>query len=209
MKSTALLTKFLAGFTTCSVLLIASCNNDGNSDANSADTSSMEKKDTGRMVMEEPTSTPKVNHAEAAISGTKSDTTVSGTAKFDADSNGKVDLVLEITVPKMAGKSVAVHLHEHGDCGDNGTMAHGHWNPTNAQHGKWGSGSFHLGDIGNVKLDGKGKGTIKVSTDLWSLGGDANKNVIGRAVIVHSGEDDFTTQPTGNAGSRIGCGVIQ
>lgn len=151
---------------------------------------------------------PMATHAEAALSGTYPDTTVTGLVKFDA-ADGKVKMELEITVPKKANKSVAVHLHEHGDCGDTGKMAHGHWNPTNAQHGKWGEGSFHLGDIGNVKLDSKGKGTIKLETDLWTLGGPASTNIIGRAVIVHGGVDDFKTQPTGNAGTRIGCGVIK
>lgn len=152
---------------------------------------------------------PMASHAEATIANTYPDTAVSGTVKFDTAAGGKVKMVLELTIPSKAGKNVAVHLHEHGDCGDSGKASHGHWNPTNAQHGKWGSASFHLGDIGNVKLDSKGKGTLTMETDLWSLGGSPDKNIIGRAVIVHGGEDDFKTQPTGNAGSRIGCGVIQ
>ena len=88
-------------------------------------------------------------------------------------------------------------------------MAHGHWNPTNANHGKWGSAAFHAGDIGNVKLDGTGKGSLNLETELWSIGGSADKNILGKAIIVHGGVDDYKTQPTGNAGSRIGCGVIQ
>ncbi len=145
--------------------------------------------------------------AMATISGTQPDTTLTGTAEF-MQQNGKVKLVLNITCAKMANKSVAVHLHEMGDCGDMGKMAHGHWNPTNQQHGKWGSASFHSGDIGNVSLDASGKGTLEMETDLWSLGGDEKTNILNRSVIVHNGADDFTTQPTGNSGSRIGCGVI-
>jgi superoxide dismutase, Cu-Zn family len=146
--------------------------------------------------------------AEAAITATKSDTTVTGTATFTED-NGKVKLELNITAPQMANRSVAVHLHEHGDCGDAGKASHGHWNPGNKQHGKWGEGEFHAGDIGNVTLDAQGKGTTTLETDLWSIGGEPTKDILGKAVIVHSGVDDFKTQPTGNAGSRIGCGVIQ
>lgn len=145
--------------------------------------------------------------ATATLSGTVPDTTLNGTAEF-TQQNGKVKLVLNITCTKMANKSVAVHLHEMGDCGDMGKMAHGHWNPTNQQHGKWGSSSFHSGDIGNVSLDVTGKGTLEMETDLWSIGGDDKTNILNRSVIVHGGVDDFTTQPTGNAGSRIGCGVI-
>ncbi|MEO7306227.1 MAG: superoxide dismutase family protein [Ferruginibacter sp.] len=145
--------------------------------------------------------------AMATLSATVPDTALTGTAEFSQQS-GKVKMVLNITCLKLANKSVAVHLHEMGDCGDMGKMAHGHWNPTNQQHGKWGSGSFHSGDIGNVSLDAAGKGTLEMETDLWTLGGDAKTNILNRSFIVHSGVDDFTTQPTGNAGSRIGCGVI-
>ena len=152
---------------------------------------------------------PMVNHAEATLAGTYTDTTVSGTVKFDADSSGKVKMTLEITVPAKAGKSIAVHIHEHGDCSDTAKMAHGHWNPTNAQHGKWGSASFHSGDIGNVKLNAKGKGSLSLATDLWTLGGKPDKNILGRSIIVHGGMDDYKTQPSGNSGTRIGCGIIQ
>ncbi len=152
---------------------------------------------------------PLVQHAEATIANTYPDTAVSGSVKFDATDGGKVKMVLELTVPSKAGKNVAVHIHDHGDCGDSGMASHGHWNPTNAQHGKWGIGSFHLGDIGNVKLDSKGKGSLTMETDLWSLGGTPDKNIIGHAIIVHGGEDDYKSQPAGNAGARIGCGIIQ
>lgn len=146
-------------------------------------------------------------NATAVITGTHADTTVEGSASF-AVANGKVQMILSLTIPKMANKSVAVHLHEHGSCGDMGKDAHGHWNPTNQEHGKWGSAAFHAGDIGNVQLDASGKGSLTMETDLWTLGGDANTDIIGKAFIVHSGVDDYKTQPTGNAGSRIGCGVI-
>ena len=148
------------------------------------------------------------NSAEAILSGTQPDTTVTGTVSFNED-NGKVKMKLDITVPKKANQSVAVHIHEHGSCGDMGKEAHGHWNPTKMNHGKWGSAAFHSGDIGNVSLNAEGKGTLELETDLWSISGtDSTKNILNKAIIVHGGVDDFTTQPTGNAGSRIGCGVI-
>jgi len=149
-----------------------------------------------------------VTHAEAVLTGTKADTAVDGKVSFDADS-GKVKMKLELTVPKMANKTVAVHIHDHPDCGDNGNATHGHWNPTHSPHGKWGVDSFHLGDIGNVKLDAQGKGSLEMSTNLWTLSSDTSSTVLNHAVIVHSGKDDYKTQPTGNAGSRIGCGVIK
>ena len=159
--------------------------------------------------MEDTATVPLTARAEANISGTYPDTTVTGTAKFETTTDGKIKMILDITVAAKANKSVAVHLHEHGDCSDNGKASHGHWNPANAQHGKWGSPAFHAGDIGNVKLDAKGKGSLTLTTDLWTLGGAADKNILGKAIIVHGGVDDYTTQPTGNAGGRIGCGLIQ
>lgn len=146
--------------------------------------------------------------AYADISGTKSDTSGSGRAEFTKKDDGTVEMSLTVNFPKMANKSVAVHFHEHGDCGDAGKGAHGHWNPTNEAHGKWGSAAYHSGDIGNVQLNAEGTGAVTVSSNRWSIGGDDKTNILNRAVIVHSGVDDYTTQPTGNAGSRIGCGVI-
>lgn len=147
--------------------------------------------------------------AEAALSGTKADTSVSGSVSFEAVSGNKVKLTLQISVPKKANKSVAVHLHEHPDCGDTGTHAGGHWNPTGANHGKWGEGTFHSGDIGNITLDAKGNGTLTLESDLWSLGGDSKTDILNKTVIVHSGVDDYKSQPAGNSGPRIGCGIIK
>jgi Cu-Zn family superoxide dismutase len=156
--------------------------------------------------------TAKQQHAVAVLSGVTADTTVTGNVEFDAQADGKIKMKLELNIPKKANSSVAVHIHEMGDCGSMGDMgkaAGGHWNPTNAKHGKWGSSSFHLGDIGNVKLDAKGMGTMEMETDLWTIGGDAKSDILGKSIIVHGGVDDYTSQPSGNAGSRIGCGVIK
>jgi Cu-Zn family superoxide dismutase len=84
-----------------------------------------------------------------------------------------------------------------------------HWNPTNQAHGQWGHGAYHLGDIGNIEVGPDGKGGITFRTDLWSIGGKPEKDIVGRAVVVHANPDDFVTQPTGNAGGRIGCGVVR
>ena len=191
----------------CSFIL--SCNNE---DKTTGSTGSSDRRvDTSQHNMNpigDTITVPMVTHAEAMISGTYPDTAVNGLATFETTTDGKIKMTLDITVAAKANKTVAVHLHEHGDCADNGKASHGHWNPTNAQHGKWGSTSFHSGDIGNVKLDAKGKGTLTITTDKWTLGGKADKNILGKAMIIHGGADDYTTQPTGNAGSRIGCGLI-
>jgi Cu-Zn family superoxide dismutase len=146
--------------------------------------------------------------AMATLSGTKPDTTVNGTVQFTQDGD-KVKLTLQINVPKKANQSVALHFHEHADCGDMGKHAGGHWNPTGEAHGKWGEDKFHSGDIGNIDLDGNGEGKLEVSSDRWSIGGDAKKDILNKTIIVHSGVDDYKTQPSGNSGERIGCGVIK
>jgi Cu-Zn family superoxide dismutase len=187
--------QFLAFFLSCSMLLMACNSSTTTSEENKTDTSKAEK-------------APMAKAAEAMISGTKSDTTVAGKATF-TEENGSVKMDLEVTAPQLANKSVAVHLHMHGDCGNSGNNSHGHWNPANKPHGKWGEGDFHAGDIGNVSLDATGKGTYSLTSTIWSIGGDSTTNIVGKAIIVHSGVDDYKTQPTGNAGTRIGCGVIE
>lgn len=190
--------KYLASLSSLLIaasLFFAACNNADKEEEKAVTT---EKTETG---MHESMS------ALATLSGTVPDTALNGTVDFMVQ-NGKVSMSLKISVPSMSNKSVAVHIHEMGDCGDMGKMAHGHWNPTNQQHGKWGAGSFHSGDIGNVTLDASGNGTMQLETDLWTIGGDEKTNILNRSIIVHSGLDDFTSQPAGNAGSRIGCGII-
>ena len=186
-----------------SLFVVSLCITFGFSSCNSSESSEKTTTDSTAAV-----ANTAVQHAEATISGTYADTTVDGKATFDQE-NGKVKMVLDITVPSKANQSVAVHLHEHGACGDMGKEAHGHWNPTNKEHGKWGSDNFHSGDIGNIQLDSAGKGSIQLETELWTIGGDSTTNILDKSVIVHGGVDDYTSQPSGNAGTRIGCGVIR
>jgi Cu-Zn family superoxide dismutase len=197
--------KFSFIFFLAVMALATACNNNGDSDRDDADTMD-HAQDTN--VNTDTASMPMQATAQAILAETVADTVVTGKAVFDT-ANGKVKMTLELTIPKMANKAVAVHIHEHGDCGDKAMMAHGHWNPRNQKHGKWGEGEFHAGDIGNVNLDSKGAGKMELETDLWTLGGSSQTNILKKALIVHSGKDDYSTQPTGNAGSRIGCGVIQ
>ena len=101
------------------------------------------------------------------------------------------------------------HIHAYGDCSaPDGTSAGGHWNPTDVAHGKWGSDEFHLGDIGNITVGEDGTGSITLTTDLWEIGTGSDIDVVGKGIIVHADADDFVSQPSGNAGARIGCGVI-
>jgi superoxide dismutase, Cu-Zn family len=137
----------------------------------------------------------------------KSNSNVKGTATF-TEKNGKVTFVA-----KIAGLQPgvhAIHIHEKSDCSAaDGSSAGGHWNPTFKKHGKWGDAEHHKGDIGNFTADAKGNGTITLTTDEWSIGGDdATKNILGKGLIVHQGADDFVSQPAGNAGARVACSAI-
>ncbi|MFV0566801.1 MAG: superoxide dismutase family protein [Flavobacteriaceae bacterium] len=138
----------------------------------------------------------------------KSDSNVSGTAIFTEES-GKVSFAAKL-VGLVPGEH-AIHIHESSDCSSpDGKSTGGHWNPTSEPHGKWGAPEgYHKGDIGNFTADESGNATVIFSTDEWCIGcGDPAKDILGKAVIVHAGIDDFTTQPTGDAGGRISCGGI-
>ena len=105
----------------------------------------------------------------------------------------------------------AMHLHEKADCSAaDGTSSGGHWNPTFEKHGSWGDPKgYHRGDIGNLTAKADGTAKLMFQTDQWCIGcGDETKDILGKAVILHDGRDDLTTQPTGNAGGRISCGGI-
>ncbi len=149
---------------------------------------------------------PQMIEAKAEIVP-KSGSTLNGTAGFSS-AGGEVTLTLE--VENAPAGLHAVHLHEIGDCSaDDAKSAGGHWNPSGVDHGKWGADPFHLGDIGNLVVADDGYGSLILTTDLWSIGtGEAN-DILGRAIIIHEKPDDFSTQPTGGAAGRIGCGVIE
>lgn len=140
----------------------------------------------------------------------KSDSGVSGEVTF-TEEDGKV--VMKAVFSGLSEGEHAIHLHEKADCSaDDGTSTGGHWNPTFQPHGKWGAEEgFHKGDIGNFTADADGNATVEFETDQWCIGcDDETMNILGKAVIVHQGMDDFTSQPSGAAGARISCtGIIQ
>jgi Cu-Zn family superoxide dismutase len=137
----------------------------------------------------------------------KSNSKVTGTATF-VEKNGKVTFTAKIS--GLQPGIHAIHIHEKSDCSAaDGSSAGGHWNPTFKKHGKWGEAEHHRGDIGNFTADEKGNGTITLTTDEWSIGGeDPTKDILGKGLIVHQGADDFVSQPSGNAGARVACSAI-
>jgi len=149
------------------------------------------------------------HRAEAALEA-RAGSGLAGSAVFEQDAGGKT--VLRIVVENVEPGLHAVHIHEHGDCSSPDAMtAGGHWNPTAKKHGKWGQadGEFHLGDLGNIEVGSGRRGVLEVEADQWEIGTGGPKDIVGKSIIVHAKPDDFTTQPSGAAGDRIGCGAIQ
>jgi len=140
----------------------------------------------------------------------KSNSNVSGNVVFK-EVEGNVSMTAIIS--GLSAGQHAIHIHQSADCSsEDGKSAGGHWNPTARPHGKWGAETgYHKGDIGNFTADDNGHGTISFTTDEWCIGcGDETKDILGKAVIVHAGQDDLSSQPSGAAGARVSCaGIIQ
>lgn len=100
------------------------------------------------------------------------------------------------------------HVHEKGDCSaPDATSAGGHFNPGAKPHAAREAAARHAGDLGNLKADPYGLARVDFVDKTLSLSGP--ESIVGKAVIIHEKADDFTTQPTGNAGARQACGVIE
>jgi len=103
----------------------------------------------------------------------------------------------------------AIHIHEHGDCSAvDASSAGGHFNPAGSAHGRAGAGPHHAGDMDNIVANAQGVARVDVHARGVTLGGGAANDVAGRAVVVHAAPDDYSSQPAGNAGARVACGVI-
>jgi Cu-Zn family superoxide dismutase len=129
---------------------------------------------------------------------------VTGLVTF-TKSGDEVKVVADVTglTPAKHG----FHIHEFGDCSSSdGNSAGGHFNPTHKQHGAPDASDRHAGDLGNIEADASGKAHLEWSDKVMKLSGA--DSIVGHAVIVHEKVDDLKTQPTGNAGGRLACGVI-
>ncbi|MFO0757920.1 MAG: superoxide dismutase family protein [Byssovorax sp.] len=134
----------------------------------------------------------------------RSSSKLSGSATFTAVDGG---VKVSIKVAGAPPGKVATHVHETGDCSaPDAKSAGGHFNPDNHPHALP-DGERHLGDLGNIDIAADGTGRLEITVKGANLTpGDAH-SYLGRAIIVHEKQDDGG-QPVGNAGSRIGCGVI-
>ena len=141
--------------------------------------------------------------AVAQLQPTK-DSKVSGTVTFTKAAAGvKLSAHLSGLTPGLHG----FHLHEYGDCSaPDGASAGGHFNPTGDPHAAPSEAHRHTGDLGNVEAKADGTADLEYVDAKASFEGDSS--ILGRGVIVHANADDLKTQPTGNAGGRVACGVI-
>lgn len=107
------------------------------------------------------------------------------------------------------GGTHAIHVHERGDCSAaDGSSAGGHFNPAAVAHGRAGSGAHHLGDMDNLVANAAGVASVNLRLAGVTLGSGAANDILGRALVIHASADDYSSQPAGNSGARVGCGVI-
>jgi Cu-Zn family superoxide dismutase len=142
--------------------------------------------------------------ATAALKPTQGNT-VEGTVALRKVSGG-VRIVAHVSglTPGPHG----FHIHEKGDCSaPDASSAGDHFNPKSGSHGDRYDESAHVGDMGNLVADESGHAALEYVDPHMTLEGEAS--VIGRGVIVHANPDDLQTQPSGNAGPRVACGVIE
>ena len=133
------------------------------------------------------------------------DQKISGYVRFTQMKEG-VEVYAEIKGLKP-GKH-GLHVHEHGECTQPSFDSAGsHFNPTDKKHGGPDSDERHVGDLGNIVAGTDGTAFYERIDKTLSLNGP--NSIIGRSIVVHSAPDDFVTQPSGNSGNKIGCGIIE
>ena len=125
---------------------------------------------------------------------------VSGQATFTESAAGGVDV--QITLQNATGEH-GLHVHEGGECGPDGKAAGPHWNPAGEKHGVIGSTPHHAGDLGNIS-----GGSMTMHVSEWTIGDGGPNDVVGHTVVLHAKADDLKTDPAGNSGDRIACGVV-
>ena len=117
----------------------------------------------------------------------------------------KIEVWIENATPGTHG----IHLHEKGDCSaPDASSAGGHFNPAGNPHAGPSDAKHHNGDWGNIQVGADGKGHLELTSDMLTVKPGPN-SVVGKAVVFHEKPDDLKSQPTGDAGGRYGCGVVQ
>jgi Cu-Zn family superoxide dismutase len=130
---------------------------------------------------------------------------VAGTVRF-TQQDGGLFVVADVSGLKP-GQEHGFHIHEKGDCSSgDGLSAGGHFNPGGMPHGPQ-DGPHHAGDLPALHADSSGHAKASFAIKGLDIGSGPN-DIVGRGLIVHTSPDDYKTQPTGNAGARVACGVI-
>lgn len=134
---------------------------------------------------------------------------VVGWAKFTEDASGI--LHVNVQVRGLPEGLHGIHIHAVGQCSPTFAAAGGHHNPLGHDHGLDSSTGAHAGDLPNLIVNGAGNGHLDATSDRATLsaGPVSIFDLDGSALVIHFGEDDQVTNPTGNSGSRIACGVIE
>ena len=144
--------------------------------------------------------------ASAKLQPTKG-STVSGSVSF-VQIGDKVRVSANVTGLKPGGE-FGFHIHEAGDCSSgDGMSTKGHFNPLGKPHAHHGTMERHAGDLPSLKSDAGGNASLTIDLDVITVAAGP-ASIVGRGLIVHVQPDDFKTQPTGNAGARSACAVIQ
>jgi len=144
--------------------------------------------------------------AKATLQPTQGNSTA-GTVTF-TQKGDKVLLVANVTGLKP-GQEHGFHIHDKGDCSSgDGMSTAGHFNPLGKPHAHPSTSDRHAGDMFALKADDSGNATLSTELDIITVT-EGPTGVVGRGLIVHAQPDDFKTQPTGNAGARVACAVIQ
>jgi superoxide dismutase, Cu-Zn family len=144
-----------------------------------------------------------VKKGVAVLSPTKGNS-AQGTVTF-TPRDGQV--LVRVEMSGLTPGKRGIHVHEFGDCSaPDGTSAGDHYNPTDKEHGGPKDEERHVGDFGNITADENGSVSTEFLDPVITLEGP--HSIVGRAVVVHGEEDDLTSQPSGDAGGRVACGVI-
>ncbi|EGN74274.1 Cu/Zn superoxide dismutase [Idiomarina sp. A28L] len=142
----------------------------------------------------------------AVLRGTEGNENIYGSVTFTQDADGVMVMAHVEGLP--ANSTHGFHVHEFGDCSaPDATSAGGHFNPYDRDHGAPDSDERHVGDLGNLDSDASGMAHLEQLDHKLSLTGE--HRILGKAVVVHAQADDLSSQPVGNAGARIACGVIE
>lgn len=178
------------------IFLLASCSQGEMSDSSTESETNMNQ--------ETVESAPEFTKATAVISPTEGNNTA-GVVTFTQTDNG---IRVQATITGLDQEQRhGFHIHQYGDCrAPDGTSAGGHFNPEGVEHGAPTDDIRHVGDLGNLPSNAQGTAEVDFVDSHLSFSG--SDSILGRGVIVHAGTDDFESQPTGAAGSRLACGVI-